>query len=169
MREVPRGQERVSPRPALAHARCAGHLHMLLAWTFDRRRGSGGGSGWWLVIEPELRLASGGPIVPDLAGWRRERLPVTRWDSAATVLPDWACEILPPGTEAGDRYQKMEIYRDAGVVHLWLVDLSLRRLEVFVLQGGAYMLAGAHVGDCVVKAAPFGALDLDLSEIWAPA
>jgi Uma2 family endonuclease len=64
----------------------------------------------WLV-EPELHL---GPrpekVVPDLAGWRRERLPDTLLDAdadgAITVLPDWVCEVLSERTEHVDRGKK---------------------------------------------------------------
>ena len=33
--------------------------------------------GWWLLFEPELHLGND-ILVPDLAGWRREHLPVLR-------------------------------------------------------------------------------------------
>ena len=38
-------------------------------------RGRGGPGGWWIIDEPELHLGEG-ILVPELAGWRRERMPV---------------------------------------------------------------------------------------------
>jgi Uma2 family endonuclease len=73
--EIIDGELSLMPRPRLEHARSAGELHGELRGPFDR--GRGGPSGWVILPEPELHL---GPlpdvVVPDLAGWRRERLPV---------------------------------------------------------------------------------------------
>jgi Uma2 family endonuclease len=59
---------------------------------------------------------------PDLAGWRRERMPEMPLVPAFTLAPGWVCEVLSPSTEALDRGEKMESYAREGVGHLWRVS-----------------------------------------------
>ena len=61
-------------------------------------RGRGGPGGWWLLDEPELHFQLD-VVVPDLAGWRRERLPSIPDEAALTLRPDWVCEVLSTVTE----------------------------------------------------------------------
>jgi Uma2 family endonuclease len=39
-------------------------------------------------------------VVPDLAGWRRERLPHLPKAAFFSLAPDWICEVLSPSTAA---------------------------------------------------------------------
>ena len=71
--------------------------------------------------EPELHLGSH-VVVPDLAAWRRERLPALPDTAWIEVAPDWVCEVLSPSTERYDRGEKRAIYADAGVRHVWHID-----------------------------------------------
>ena len=89
---------------------------------FDR--GGNGPGGWLILVEPELHL-SGHVLVPDLAGWRRERLPVTP-DGTIDVVPDWACEILSPSTAVKDRTLKLPLYAQLGVGHAWIADAQAK-------------------------------------------
>jgi Uma2 family endonuclease len=74
--------------------------------------------------------------VPDLAGWRRERLtPLTDTNFIETP-PDWPAEILSPSTQALDRTDKLPVYAEFGVKHCWCVDPIARTLEGFALSGG---------------------------------
>ena len=119
------------PRPAPRHARAHSSITGTLWGPFDH--GRGGPGGWWIIDEPELHLGAD-VIVPDIAGWRRERmpsLPDTAWFEQA---PDWACEILSPSTANTDRAIKMPIYAREAVEHLWLVDPDARTLENYRLQ-----------------------------------
>jgi Uma2 family endonuclease len=155
-----------SPRPASPHARTSSRLGSSLGPPFDV--GAGGPGGWVILDEPELHL---GPepdvLVPDLAGWRRERMPELPDAAAFTLAPDWVCEVISPSTEAHDRAGKMPIYAREGVAHLWLVDPLLQTLEVFQLEGRAWMLVSVHRGASRVAAPPFAALELDLALLWA--
>ena len=81
----------------------------------------GGPGGWILLDEPELHL-HGDVLVPDLAGWRRERMPELPDAAAFELAPDWICEVLSPSTAASDRAEKMPIYARERVAHVWLVD-----------------------------------------------
>ena len=124
------------------------------------------------LAEPELRI---GPrpdiLVPDLAGWRRERVPgnFLADDAPAFVdfAPDWVCEVLSPSTEGNDRGPKLDIYHREGVGHVWLVSPALRSLEVFRHADLGWLLRATHFGDAVVRAEPFDAVPLDLAALWA--
>jgi Uma2 family endonuclease len=109
-------------------------------------------------------------VVPDLAGWRRERMPDEIGPSDAPahdeVVPDWVCEILSPGTEATDRGKKMRIYRREGVRHAWLINPITRTLEVYRLETGRWMLLDTFDDEAVVRAEPFEAIELSLALLW---
>ncbi len=113
----------VSPRPAVLHARAASALGGKLFGPFDS--GENGPGGWLLLDEPELHLGND-VLVPDLAGWRRERMPEPPHAAYITLAPDWVCEVLSPSTEALDRGQKLRIYARVGVAHAWLLDPGKR-------------------------------------------
>jgi Uma2 family endonuclease len=161
--EIVDGELHASPRPAFRHARTESSLAALLARPYDH--GVGGPGGWWILVEPELHLARD-VLVPDLAGWRRSRLP-REPDTAHVVLaPDWVCEVLSPSTVQIDRARKLGIYAREGVAHAWLVDPLARTLEVLRLEGGRWVLLATHAGDEVVRAGPFTEIDLELRLLW---
>jgi Uma2 family endonuclease len=163
--EIVRGNLSLMPRPRPIHARAASRLGMALAG-FDGASDEGPG-GWLILDEPELHL---GPevIVPDLGGWRRERMPEMPTTPAWFELaPDWCCEVLSPSTERLDRGDKTEIYAEHRVGHLWLVNPELQMLEVLVLDGSTYRHAKTFVADAKVRAEPFEALEIDLARLWA--
>lgn len=115
----------VSPRPAPAHAFASSGIGMDLGPFHRRLGGPGGPGGWWIIDEPELHL---GPhvLVADLAGWRRERMPVRPQTAWFELAPDWVCEVQSPRTARRDRVQKMRMYGEHGVRWLWLVDPGAR-------------------------------------------
>jgi len=135
------------------------------------QRGRGGPGGWWIVGEPELYFGDRDyrTLVPDLAGWRRERLAVLpRSWADLKVAPDWICEILSPSTMRLDRTEKMAVYAEAGVPHLWMADPLARTLEVFELTAGRWTLIAAHGGEADVSLAPFDAVPLAMADLWLP-
>ena len=147
-----------SPRPAPRHALAASGLSGELGPPFHR--GRGGPGGWVLLFEPELHL---GPhvIVPDLAGWRRERMPELPVDRAyLSLAPDWACEILSPRTAGLDRGDKRRVDAAEKVGHLWLVDPDARTLEILDLDGATYRVHDVLTEDGLVRAPPFDAIEL---------
>jgi len=162
--EIVGGELFVSPRPSLPHARSAFRLGRALD-PFDETPGGENPGGWVILFEPELHLG-GDALVPDLAGWRRERLPELPETAASTLAPDWVCEVISPSTEALDRARKMGSYAREGVKHLWFVDPRPRLLEVYRLEQGRWLRLGAHVGDSLVRAEPFEAIELRLSRLW---
>lgn len=162
--EIVDGELRLFPRPATPHAAAASALGDELGPPF--KRGRGGPGGWLIVHEPELHLQSD-ILVPDLAGWRRERLPVLPNGPFLTLAPDWLCEVLSPSTAKVDRAQKLPIYARERVSHVWLVDPNLRTLEVLDLDGSSWRLLAVHRDDDRVRAKPFDAIELDLGLLWA--
>jgi len=165
--EIIGGELVVTPRPALWHARASSRLGSALGGPFDL--GSGGGpGGWWILDEPELHFAED-VLVPDLAGWRRERLPVIPDAAYLSVAPDWICEVISPSTERIDRSRKTEIYARERVSCLWFLDPIVRTLEVMKLEGGRWVLWAAHGEADLVRAEPFEAIELDLPTFWPDA
>jgi Uma2 family endonuclease len=160
--EMVGGELYVSPRPASPHARAATRLSQRLE-PFDR--GGAQPGGWIILYEPELHLGQD-VLVPDMAGWRRERMPELPRTVGFTLAPDWVCEVLSPSTEALDRSRKMAVYAREGVKHLWLVDPEPKTLEVYRLENGRWSLLGTHVGEVTVHAEPFEALALELGALW---
>jgi Uma2 family endonuclease len=162
--ELIHGELYTFPRPALAHARAASRLGIDLGGPFDR--GKGGPGGWILLDEPELHL-HGDVLVPDLAGWRRERVPELPRAAAFELAPDWICEVLSPATAAVDRTDKMGVYAREQVQHVWLVDPIIATLEVYrLLDRKTYEAVAAWRGDVKVRAEPFDAIELELAAIW---
>ena len=167
--EILAGELHLSPRPASGHAFASGGLFGDLRNGFGRRDG-----GWWLLAEPELHLgrpkARSVVAAPDLAGWRRSRMPVVPRVAAFELAPDWVCEILSPGAAATrrDRVLKPDEHARAGIPHLWLVDPDARTLEVYRLTDGLYTRVLAVAGDVRVRAEPFDAVELDMTEWWLP-
>lgn len=164
--EIIDGELVVSPRPASPHAHASSVLGGELNGAFHRPPGDPKGpGGWWILDEPELHL---GPdvIVPDLAGWRRERLPVLPNTAAFTLPPDWVCEVASPTTAVIDRSRKMRIYARERVPHLWIVEPLARTLEVYQLEGERWIVASMHGGSEPARVAPFEAIDLDLGRWW---
>lgn len=129
------------------------------------QRGRGGPGGWWIVFEPELHLGRN-ILVPDLAGWRRSRLPAIPAAAFFTLAPDWVCEVLSPSTASFDRVKKMRVLAAEAVGHAWLVDPEARTLEVYRLSEGRWVLLSAHEGTETVRAEPFEGLEVVLPDLW---
>jgi Uma2 family endonuclease len=166
--EILDGELFASPRPAPTHANSASVIGSDLNGPFHRGSGGGGGpGGWWILYEPELHFRRD-VLVPDLAGWRRERMPRLPQTVGIELAPDWACEVVSPSTEQIDRSRKMRIYAREQVAHLWIVNPVLRTLEVFGLLDGRWVLEIVHEGNERVRIEPFDAVELDLERWWLP-
>jgi len=163
--EIIHGKLYTTPRPAPRHAQAETGLGTLLQGPFQF--GLGGPGGWWILIEPELHLLGGDEVlVPDLAGWRTERMPSLPESAFFETVPDWICEVLSPSTAALDRSEKLPLYAEAGVGHAWLVDPLLQTLEVLRREAASWRLVTTFHGERQVRAEPFGAIELDLALIF---
>ena len=162
--EILDGELHLFPRPRMRHMRTESRLIRALGPYDD----DAGPTGWIIINEPELHL---GPrpdkMSPDLAGWRRERMPEMPDTAACTLPPDWICEILSDRTEATDRSKKMRIYRREGVKHCWLINPIQQTLELYRLTNGQWMHVETYEGDMRVRVEPFESVELNLSALWA--
>jgi Uma2 family endonuclease len=162
--EIIRGVLHAHPRPALPHSAAATALGEELGPPF--KRGRGGPGGWVILFEPELHLSED-VLVPDLAGWRRERMPEMPEAPYATLAPDWVCAVLSPTTSKIDRGAKLPVYARERVAQVWLVDPLEQYLEVLRLDGEGYRIVATHIENAKVRAEPFDAIELDLAILWA--
>jgi len=165
--EILDGELYATPRPALSHALTATVLTADLG-SFQGPGGRGRGPGGWRILfEPELHFGKE-VVVPDLAGWRLERMPVLPATAYGELIPDWACEIASPSTVHIDRVRKMNLYAREGLAHLWLVDPLARVLEVYRLEDGRWVVVLTSGGEDKVRAEPFEDVELDLALWWPP-
>ena len=169
--ELIEGTLYVTPRPAPRHANASSALGFKIGGPFHL--GDRGPGGWWILDEPELRFPDPSQpgelntLVPDLAGWRRERMPVLPSTAYFTLAPDWVCEVISTSTEAQDREVKMPVYAREGVRHAWLVDPIAKTLEVDTLDATRrWSEPVVHRDVEVVRVVPFDAIELDLSALW---
>ncbi|WP_225413439.1 Uma2 family endonuclease [Stigmatella hybrida] len=156
-----------SPRPVAAQTRAAFMLGVELGEQLDPRRG---GSGRWCFLRaPELHLGRD-VLVPDLAGWRRDRVaePPEPCAPFLTLSPDWVCEVLSPVTRALDRTRKLPLYAQHGVSHAWFIDPEARTLEVFQRLKRGWLFCASYEGEAQVRAEPFASLSLELGSLWLP-
>jgi Uma2 family endonuclease len=163
--EIVDGELYTSPRPASLQALAKSVLLAEVGGAFSHSR-FGAPGGWVVLIEPELHVV-GQIMVPDLAAWRRERMPEVPDAPFFDLAPDWLCEVISPSTGALDRAKKMPHYARAGVGHVWLVDPTPKTLELYRLDGDGWRLVATHEGDAVVRATPFEAVELSLAALWA--
>lgn len=165
--EIVDGELIVSPRPTPRHARASSVAGMDLGSPFDRKPGDPRGpGGWWIYDEPELHFGKR-ILVPDLAGWRRERMPSRPETAWFELPPDWVCEVVSPGTVRHDRVKKARIYLEEGVEWFWLVNPTEQSVEVLHNENGRWVLIDNWVGDdAEAKIPPFDAVALDLGRWW---
>ena len=166
--EIIGGRLYAQPRPTTRHALAESGLAMDIGGPYHR--GRGGPGGWWILVEPEIHFIRDEEVlVPDLAGWRRERTPRLPPDHRLEVVPDWVCEILSPSTARKDRMTKMPVYARYGVSYLWLVDQLAQTLEAFALREGHWTVIGQFQDQAIVSVEPFQEIGLELGALWEPA
>ena len=162
--ELIHGNLYAQARPSGKHGLAAGALQADLGFPFSF--GRGGPGGWWIIPEPEVHFIRNTEVaVPDMGGWRRERMPDVPGDQRFEVAPDWVCEILSPSTARKDRVLKMPLYARYGVAHVWLVDPLAQTLEAFELRAGEWVLIATLSESDKVRVRPFDAIEFDLSDL----
>ena len=161
--EIVDGTLYTHPRPAPPHARASSALGGKIGNPFDYD--AGGPGGWWIIDEPELHLGED-IVVPDLAGWRRERMAQLPDTAYFALAPDWVCEVLSASTRRLDLHGKRPVYAREAVRHLWLVDPTDRTLEAFELRDGEWVLIASAKDDDPVGVPPFDAVTFSLGDLW---
>lgn len=164
--EILDGEITTLPAPRPRHSKSQGAIRNFIGGPFDDDDGFGGPGGWWIFVEVDVQL--GGNIVrPDLAGWRRERLPEPDV-RPISVTPDWVCEILSDSNEAHDRVTKRRLYAAHCVDHYWIVDPLARTLEAFSLEGNRWVEAGSFDELATARIPPFEAVELPIGRLFLP-
>ena len=161
--EIIDGTLYTNPRPSPPHVIASSRLGSHILFPFDF--GRGGPGGWWILDEPELHLDED-VVVPDLAGWCRERMPEAPSETYFTVVPDWVCEVLSPSTKSLDLGGKRAVYARAGVGYLWFVDPEERFLRAFNLRDKEWYLIDTLFDDASVSLTPFEEISFDLGDLW---
>jgi Uma2 family endonuclease len=161
--ELINGELYASPRPGGMHAIAASGLAFFLGPAFQF--GLGGPGGWWILNKPELHFASD-VLVPDLAGWHRERMPAAPKDHVFAIAPDWICEVTSPSSRILDRNKKMPIYARCEVEYAWIVDPDSQMIEAYGRHDDRWIVLGTYSDERVARIEPFEAIEIDLTLIW---
>lgn len=149
------------------HTRVQRVLGSRIGGPFDDEDGRAGPGGWWIFPEVDVQLPDGDVVRPDLAGWRRERLPAPDV-RPIMVVPDWICEVLSPSNASYDLVTKRAMYARAGVPYYWLVDPEYRTLEALTLRDGMWLEVGVYDDTAVARIAPFEAVELEVGRLFLP-
>jgi Uma2 family endonuclease len=166
--EILAGRIVTTPAPLPRHSRTQRSLGGFIGRPFDDDDGMGGPGGWWIFVEVDIQLATHDVVRPDLAGWRRERLPDPGDQRPITTPPDWICEILSPSTAVYDRVTKRDLYALHGVAYYWIVDVEARTLEAFALEGGRWVLLGNYDEHALARIDPFAEIELPVGRLFLP-
>jgi len=154
-------------KPRARHQRTGTGIGSDLRGPFDL--GRGGPGGWWIIAEPGIELPDDTKeISPDVAGWRRDRMPELPVDEPIRVVPDWICEILSKHTRRHDLLVKMPYYARVGVAYAWIVDLDARVLTAQRLESGRWLTIGTYSDETEARIEPFDAVPLSLTDWWPP-
>lgn len=151
--------------PTVAHGQAQVAVGISLAGFVRRVGGPGGPGGWWIASEVDIALDGRG-FRPDLAGWRRDRVPVLPRERPMTVRPDWICEIVSESNRSTDTIKKVRRYHQAGVPHYWLLDEVARSLLVYRHGPDGYVIAIAAEATESVRAEPFDAIELKVGALF---
>jgi Uma2 family endonuclease len=152
-------------RPRARHQSAGTNASYTLAGPFGF--GRGGPGGWWILNEPGIALPELDveEIAPDIAGWKRERMPELP-EGPITITPDWVCEVLSPTTRAHDQRIKRPLYARAGVKWLWFIDVDARTLTASRLENERWSEIGVWADDEVARIEPFDAIEFRIGDLW---
>jgi Uma2 family endonuclease len=166
--EVIAGQIVTTPAPLPRHSKVQRAVSRFVGGPYDDDDGYGGPGGWWILLEVDVAFGAHDILRPDIAGWRRERLPSPGQARPIEVVPDWVCEVLSPSTGARDRVYKRAVYGRSGVPHYWLIDPDNRVLEALALRDGRWLEVGVYGEDDVARIAPFEDIELEVGRLFLP-
>ncbi|WP_129349842.1 Uma2 family endonuclease [Sorangium cellulosum] len=152
-----------SPRHGAAQAELAAEI----AGAYGLRSRGRGPGGWIFATEVEVLLEAPQVYRPDVAGWRRERLP--RWpdESPIALRPDWVCEILSPSNKQNDLFKKLRTYQRCRVPHTWILDPEAEALVVHRWTPEGCLIVLTADGHERIRAEPFEAVELSVRGLLA--
>ena len=166
--EIVDGAIVTAPAPLPKHSKAQGAIRRFIGGPFDDDDGRGGPGGWWIFVEVDIQLGDHDIVRPDLAGWKRARLPEP-WDlRPIPTVPDWICEVISPSNAAYDRVTKAQLYANHGVPYFWLVDPTERTLESFQLSGTVWTRIGSYDERATARIEPFEEVELEVGALFPP-
>lgn len=166
--EVLAGEIVTAPAPLPRHSHVQRAAGRFIGGPFQDDDGRGGPGGWWIFVEVDIAFGPHDIVRPDLAGWRRERLPRPGSMRPIEVAPDWIGEVLSPSTAARDRVHKRNLYARTGVPHYWLLDPEARVLEALALQDGAWLEVGVYDETSSARIPPFDTIEIEVGRLFLP-
>lgn len=164
--ELHAGHVVVHPGGLPEHGRVLSGLARFIGGPFDDDLD--GPAAWWILPQLDIRFNAHDVTRPDLAGWRRTRLPSPAGLRPIDGVPDWICEVLSPSNARHDRVDKQQLYARHGVPHDWLIDPDERTLEAYALDGGRWSVVGTHDHTALARIPPFDAVELPVGRLFFP-
>jgi Uma2 family endonuclease len=166
--EVLAGEIVTTPAPLPRHSQVQRAASRFIGGPFHDDDGRGGPGGWWIFVEVDVALSPNDIVRPDIAGWRRERLPRPGSLRPIEIAPDWICEVLSPATAARDRVHKRNLYARSAIPHYWLIDPAARVLEALNLRDGAWLEVGVYDDTSVARIPPYELIELEVGRLFLP-
>ncbi|MDR2167625.1 MAG: Uma2 family endonuclease [Clostridiales bacterium] len=123
-------------RPSSAHAAAAGNIHGIF-WSHLKKGGR-----CRVMFEPNLYLSETDRFEPDIVVVCNPEFIGT---DGVYGPPDLVVEVISPSTRKRDKGYKKDAYEKYGVKEYWIVEVSSRSIEIFLLIDGKYRLANTFV------------------------
>lgn len=153
---------RASPRPA--HGRAQRRLGSALdALDPD----DPDAPGWWILPEPDWKLGPRRLLRPDVAGWRRERLPELP-DGAIDIAPDWVCEIPSADRLDHDLKFKAGVYLQQRVPWYWVAHAEGGVVQVLRNTGAEWAVHATFTRGDVARIPPFEEVEIAVGRLFLP-
>jgi Uma2 family endonuclease len=154
--------------PAGEHGVAQAAVGGLLSHRFGRRGGGGPAApgGWWFGTEVDVEFGPHEVYRPDVAGWRRDRMPDSPRGRPVRVRPDWVCEILSESNARHDLSTKLRAYHELRVPHHWIIDPSRELLTVHRWGEGGCVIALSAGRKERVRAEPFDAIEIPVGVLF---
>jgi Uma2 family endonuclease len=164
--ELIAGQITEKASPSGEHGDAQAGIIAAVRPAFQRRDGSGGRGGWWILSEVEVLLESGDIVRPDVVGWRREHCPDRPIGFPVKLRPDWISEVVSPLRATDDTVKKLRLYHRVGVPHYWLVDPRDSTLTVMRWHESGYITVMRAERGETVRPEPFTAIELSIGTLF---
>ncbi len=131
------------------------------------QRGRGGPGGWWILDEVDIELIAAKQCYrPDVAGWRRERVPRIPKGRPVRIVPDFVCETLSESNAAWDLGPKRTGYHLAKVNWYWVLDPQHKALTANEWTEGGYRVAGTVTYKSPGALPPFLEVTIDMAQLF---
>ena len=160
------GQVVYKALPGGRHADIESAIGAAIRIPFRRKKSDDGRGGWWILSEVTVQYRKisekGRMLTADIAGWRRDRVPVCPSEYPVDERPDWVCEICHT-TRKKDTTIVPETLAAEGVPWYWFLDVDAENLIVYELSESGFVLRKSLFReDGKVRIPPFEAVELSM-------